>query len=127
MPQVRFTPEKAAVRFTPDEPTPIEQPSTPAPTPQSTIGDYVKAAGLGALDPFAGIGSGVFNTALGASHLVNRATGGRLGVPSSVTLSDIGIEPQNAIQKLGMVGEQAAAFMDTGGAIGRDASTIAPT
>ena len=133
MPQIRFTPEKPVsrqIRFTADQPEPQPVPaaspttSTPAPTPRPTFGDYVKAAGLGLTDPFAGIGSGVFSTALGASHLINRLTGGRAGVPSGVTLADIGMEPTNAVQRLGMAGEQAGEFMLPGGAIEHGAAMI---
>ncbi len=59
---------------------------------------------------FSGIGSGVANTGLGASGLINRATGGRLGVSPSVTLEDIGATPHGKAGQVGMGLEQMSEF-----------------
>lgn len=148
MPQVRFTPdptqEKPKVRFTPTDengnpiPTPPASDFTLTPKSSGTISEApstatylyreAKARGKSLLDSVkelgGGIVSGAANTGLSASHLVNRATGGRLGVSQDTTLADIGMEPKTELGKAGMGMEQFAEFFVPEGAIGKGGKAV---
>jgi len=86
--------------------------------------DVAKSFAKTGVDLLAGIGSGVLNTSLGVSKLMNRATGGRLGVSPSTTLEDIGMQPTNTAQKIGMGAEQVGEFFLPAGAIGEGTKAV---
>ena len=75
-------------------------------------------------DLLAGVGSEVFNLGLQGSRLANVVSGGRVGVPTSTTLEDIGMAPENATQKAGQLGAQALEFLLPGGIVARGIKAV---
>jgi hypothetical protein len=67
---------------------------------------------------------GPLKTALGVSQLLNRASGGRLGVPPSVTQEDVGIAPTNTAQRVGQTVEQIGEFFVPGGAVAKGGKAV---
>lgn len=75
-------------------------------------------------DLLAGVGSEVFNLGLQGSRLANVVSGGRVGVPTSTTLEDIGMAPENATQKVGQAAAQIGEFLLPAGAVARGGKAI---
>jgi len=97
----------------------LYQPKETTPTFSERLQQYGRTGLQGASDILAGIGSGAIRSTLPLSGLIYRGTAGRLGVPPGTTLEELGAEPQGALQKAGMFGEQAAEFAAPSGAIGK--------